>query len=178
MTPVAALPKARELLVPARVQVFVGIGSNVEPAKHIRTALRNLRERFGPLTVSSVYRSRAAGFEGDDFLNLVVAFSTSESPQAIVAKLERLHEESGRVRAASPFSPRTLDLDLLLYGDQVIDEMQVPRADITRYSFVLGPLAELAPNLRHPVTGETMAELWQGFDQRRHPLRRLPISVI
>jgi len=178
MTPVAALPKARELLVPAGVQVFVGIGSNVEPAKHIRTALRSLRERFGLLAVSSVYRSRAAGFEGDDFLNLVAAFSTSESPQAIVAELERLHEESGRVRAANPFSPRTLDLDLLLYGDQVIDEVQVPRADITRYSFVLGPLAELAPNLRHPVTGETMAELWQGFDQSRHPLRRLPISVI
>jgi 2-amino-4-hydroxy-6-hydroxymethyldihydropteridine diphosphokinase len=176
VTPVPVQQSAVGHRAPAEVQVYVGIGSNVEPAKHIRAALRNLRSRFGPLSVSSLYRSRAAGFDGDDFLNLVIGFASHDTPRAIVAELERLHEESGRVRAANPFSPRTLDLDLLLYGDQVIDDMQVPRADITRYSFVLGPLAELAPDLRHPVTGETMAVLWQRFDRSQHPIQRLPSS--
>lgn len=178
MTPVAFPRHAREFRAPAEVQVFVSAGSNVEPAKHIRTTVRRLRARFGPLILSSVYRNRAAGFEGDDFLNLVIGFASCETPQAIVAELERLHDESGRVREANPFSPRTLDLDLLLYGDQVIDDVKVPRADITRYSFVLGPLAELAPDLRHPVTGETMAGLWRRFDQSQHPIQRLPISAL
>ena len=178
MTSRACPQKTREVRASAPVQAFVSAGSNVDPAKHIRMAVGGLRERFGPLRVSAVYRSRAAGFEGDDFLNLVIGFRTGERPQAIVAELERLHEEAGRSRGANPFSPRTLDLDLLLYGDQVIDDVQVPRPDITRYSFVLGPLAELAPGQRHPVTGETMAEMWQRFDKASHPLQRLPISVL
>lgn len=163
---------------PAAVQVFISVGSNIEPVRHIRTALQSLRERFGPLQVSSAYRNRAAGFAGEDFLNLVVGLTTTEPARAVVAELERLHAAAGRVRGAERFAPRTLDLDLLLYGDQVIEDLQVPRADITEYSFVLGPLAELAPELRHPVTGETMASLWSRFDQARHPLHKLPAPVL
>lgn len=167
---------ASELGLPAPVTAFVGIGSNIEPARHIRAALQGLRDRFGSLQVSSVYRNAAAGFEGDDFLNLVVAFTTTEKPQALHAELERLHAAAGRVRGTNAFSSRTLDLDLLLYGDHVIAEMQIPRPDIVSYSFVLGPLAELAPNLRHPLTGETMAELWARFDKARHPMQKLPVA--
>ena len=159
------------------VSVFVSLGSNIEPLRHARMAVKKLRQRFGPLRVSSVYRNRAAGFEGEDFLNLVVGFTTTESPEAVVAELEKLHAEAGRVRGADRFAPRTLDLDLLIYGDRVIDELQVPRKDIKEYSFVLGPLAEIAPDLRHPVTGESMAELWNRFDQGRHPLHKEPDSV-
>jgi 2-amino-4-hydroxy-6-hydroxymethyldihydropteridine diphosphokinase len=154
--------------------VFISAGSNVEPGKHLHTAMERLGERFGPLTASSVYRNRPVGFEGGDFLNLVIRFTTTESPAAIVAELQRLHDAAGRVREANPFGPRTLDLDLLLYGDQVLEDFKVPRPDITRYSFVLGPLAELAPDLRHPVTGKTMALMWQEFDQTLHPIHRLP----
>ena len=113
------------------------------------------------------------GFEGDDFLNLVFGFRTAESPEAVVAELERLHRLAGRVRGSERFAPRTLDLDLLLYGDAILaGEIRVPREDILKYAFVLGPLAELAPDLKHPVTGQTMAELWSCFNRERHPLER------
>lgn len=156
------------------MKVYLSVGSNQEPTRHIPDALRRLEQRFGAIRTSSVYRNRAAGFEGEDFLNLVVELTTDEPPEAIVAELERLHALAGRVRGANRFASRTLDLDLLLYGDRVDEALQLPRSDITEYSFVLGPLAELAPDLRHPVSGETMAALWSRFDQSRHPLHRLP----
>jgi 2-amino-4-hydroxy-6-hydroxymethyldihydropteridine diphosphokinase len=161
---------------PSPVDVYVSVGSNVAPAENLRLALAGLRKRFGELEVSSVYRNPAVGFEGDDFLNLVLRFRTAESPAAIIAELERLHVLAGRVRGPDPFSSRTLDLDLLLYGDAVLPDpaIRVPREDIRKYAFVLGPLAELAPELRHPVTGETMAALWAGFDQAGHQLQRVP----
>lgn len=145
--------------------------------QNLRLACRELRHRFGPLRISTVYRNAAVGFEGADFLNLVLAFDTAEPPEAVVAELERLHGLAGRVRGPDPFSPRTLDLDMLLYGDEVITEhrIRVPREDIEKYAFVLGPLAELAPELRHPVTGRTMAALWAGFDQERSPI--VPVAV-
>jgi 2-amino-4-hydroxy-6-hydroxymethyldihydropteridine diphosphokinase len=157
------------------VDAYVSAGSNVAPEENLRLACRELERRFGPVDVSGVYRNRAVGFEGDDFLNLVLRFRTAEPPADVVAELERLHALAGRVRGAERFAPRTLDLDLLLYGDAVLPDpaIRVPREDILKYAFVLGPLAELAPGLRHPVDGRTMAELWAGFDRDRYPLRRV-----
>lgn len=178
MRPMALLRKVRARGQTAAVPVYVSVGSNVDPAQHIRAALDRLRQRFGPLRLSSVYRNRAEGFKGADFLNMVVGFTTHEPACDVVDFLETLHGEAGRVRGPDRFAPRTLDLDLLLYGDQVIDELQVPRTDITLYSFVLGPLAEIAPDLRHPVTGQAIAQIWAGFDQASHPLHKLPVNVI
>jgi len=160
---------------PPPVDVYVSAGSNVAPEENLRLACRELARRFGPLGSSGVYRNPPVGFAGDDFLNLVLRFRTTEAPAAVVAELERLHALAGRIRGQARFAPRTLDLDLLLYGDAVIPAggIRVPREDILKYGFVLGPLAELAPELRHPVTGRTMAEMWAGFDQARHPLERV-----
>lgn len=157
------------------VDVYVSAGSNVAPGENLRLACRELTKRFGPLAISGIYRNPPVGFTGDDFLNLVLCFRTAEPPAAVVAELERLHVLAGRVRGPERFAPRTLDLDLLLYGDAILPEraIRVPREDILKYGFVLGPLAELAPDLRHPVTGQTMAELWAGFDQRQYPLERV-----
>lgn len=159
------------------VLAFVSAGSNIEPLRHLSLAVRGLEQRFGPLILSSVYRNRAEGFEGEDFLNMVIGFRTTEPPELVIAELERLHREAGRVRGPEAFSPRTLDLDLILYGDMVSGKLRLPRADITRYSFVLGPLAEVAPTLRHPVTGDTAGELWERFDKARHPLERLSVRL-
>jgi len=157
------------------VDVYVSAGSNVAPEENLRRACRELRSRFGSIDVSSVYRNPPVGFTGDDFLNLVLRFRTDEPPAAIIAELERLQALAGRVRGSARFAPRTLDLDLLLYGSAVLLEppIRVPREDIGKYSFVLGPIAELAPELRHPLTGETMAGMWAKFDRARHPLERV-----
>ncbi len=159
----------------ASVDVYVSAGSNVAAEDNLRLACRELRRRFGRVDLSGVYRNPPVGFEGADFLNLVLRFRTAEPPEAIVAELERLHTLAGRVRGGDRFAPRTLDLDLLLYGSAVLPEraIRVPREDILKYGFVLGPLAELAPDLRHPVTGDTMAGLWARFDQARYPLERV-----
>jgi 2-amino-4-hydroxy-6-hydroxymethyldihydropteridine diphosphokinase len=165
---------------PPAVDVYVSAGSNVVPEENLRLACRELARRFGPLAMSGVYRNPPVGFTGDDFLNLVLRFRTAEPPAVIVAELERLHVLAGRVRGLERFAPRTLDLDLLLYGDAIITEyaIRVPRDDIVKYGFVLGPLAELAPDLRHPVTGQTMTELWAAFDQRKFPLERVGDLVL
>ena len=160
--------------------VYVSAGSNIEPAKHLRMACAALDEAYGPLTTSSVYRNPAVGFVGADFLNMVVGFNTDASPQSISDFLQQLHHQAGRPRNGAGFVSRTLDLDLLLFGDRVIesDDVCVPREDINRYGFVLGPLAEIAPDLRHPANGHTIAELWDAFDRDQHPLIRLVISPL
>jgi 2-amino-4-hydroxy-6-hydroxymethyldihydropteridine diphosphokinase len=165
---------------PAPVEVWVSAGSNIEPERWLRMACRDLAARFGPLTLSGVYRNPALGMEGDDFLNLVIGFRTALPPEAVVAELERLHDLAGRVRSAGSWTPRTLDLDLLLYGDQVIDRpgVRVPRKDVVKYGFVLGPLAEAAPGLRHPVSGLTMAELWDRFDRDAAALTRIELDLL
>ena len=161
------------------VDVYIGAGSNIEPARHLRMAIAGLRERFGPVSLSGIYRNPAEGFEGDDFLNLVIRITTLDSPRAIIDTIELLHERSGRVRGSNPFSSRTLDLDLLMYGDRVIDEgkVKIPREDITEYAFVLGPMAEMSPSLEHPVTGQTMAEMWRSFEGDRSRLKRLRLNL-
>jgi 2-amino-4-hydroxy-6-hydroxymethyldihydropteridine diphosphokinase len=162
------------------VDVYVGAGSNVDPERHLRAACRALREEFGELRLSPVYRTAAVGFDGEDFLNFVIAFRTRRSPEAVVEVLERLHDAAGRVRGPNPFSPRTLDLDLLMYGDAVIPDqaIRVPRDDITRYEFVLRPLAELAPELAHPLDGQCMRDLWAAFDDRDPGMQRVNIDLL
>lgn len=157
------------------VDVYVSAGSNIDPEHHLHSACRRLAEKFGPLSLSSVYRTKAVGFDGDDFLNLVLSFSTDLDVYTVNAFLEETEVLAGRSRSAESFAPRTLDLDLLLYGHEIIDEtaVRVPRADILRYAFVLAPIAELAPQLRHPVDGRTMDELWAAFEDGDQDIRRL-----
>ena len=159
------------------VDVFLSVGSNIEPEQNLRLACRELSHDFGDLTLSSIYRNEAVGFEGDDFLNMVIGFSTADAPEHIVDRLEELHVQAGRKRQANPFSARTLDLDLLLYGDLVRQRLKLPRDDIEKYDFVLCPLAEVAPELRHPVSGQTMQDAWDGFDQSGRPLQKVNLEI-
>ena len=145
-------------------RVFVSVGSNIERDHNIRSSLDALEARFGELAVSTIYESVAVGFEGENFYNLVVAFDTDE-PVAVVSKALRETELAHRrERQSKRFAPRTLDLDLLLYGDLIADEPELPRGEILTYAFVLLPLSELAPDLIHPTEGRSYGELWEGFD--------------
>ncbi len=162
------------------VDVYVSAGSNIDPELHLRAACQRLADSFGSLSLSSVYRTKAVGFDGDDFLNLVLSFSTDSDIHDVKATLDEIEVSAGRPRSAKSFAPRTLDLDLLLYGQEVLDEpaVRVPRADILRYAFVLAPIAELAPDLRHPVEGRTMRELWSAFAGGEQGIQRLPEPLI
>lgn len=152
-------------------EVFVAVGSNVDPEHNLRWGLAQMRERFGALRVSPVYRNAPVGFTGDDFYNLVVAFDTDEPPRAVSEALDEMENRCGRERGGNPFGPRTLDLDLLLHGDTVLSEpgLVLPRPDLKRYGFMLGPLAALAGDRRDPVSGRTWAELWAEFDRSGQP---------
>ncbi|MEJ2256091.1 MAG: 2-amino-4-hydroxy-6-hydroxymethyldihydropteridine diphosphokinase [Woeseiaceae bacterium] len=159
-------------------RVYVSLGSNIDPEANLRTGVRELRRRFGNVEVSAVYRNAAVGFEGDDFLNLVAAFESDNTPRELCEGIEAIHNLVGRTRDSGKWESRPLDIDLLLYNGLVRDEppVRVPRRDVLEYSFVLRPLAELAPDLRHPVTGRTMLDHWRTFDASQHPLELVPVD--
>ena len=159
--------------------VYVGLGSNIDAEQNLRLGLDELRNRYGELNVSAVYRSKAVGFDGEDFLNLVASFESDTSPAEICETIELIHTLSGRDRNGGKWESRPLDIDLLLYNDLVIDErpVRVPRDDVLEYSFVLRPMAELAPDLVHPMTGRTMREHWQDFDAASHPLDTVSLNL-
>jgi 2-amino-4-hydroxy-6-hydroxymethyldihydropteridine diphosphokinase len=153
-------------------RVFVGIGSNIDARHNIATALDGLHRCFGELLISRVYRSRAVGFCGDDFLNLVVGFDCRLDFAALLSTLRRLENAGGRCRDSSKFSARTLDIDILTYGDSVgsFDGVSLPREDITRYAFVLQPLVDIAADERHPALQQSYRSLWRRFDASDQPL--------
>jgi len=159
-------------------QVFIGVGSNVERDASIRTGVADLHTHYGELQLSSVYESEAVGFAGDAFYNLVVAFDTQEPIDTVADVLAAIEERNGRQRGSGKFTPRTLDLDLLLYGDEIIstERFHVPRDEILRYAFVLWPLAEMAPDLIHPQVGESFTQLWEKFDKDGPRLGPIPFS--
>lgn len=146
---------------------YISIGSNIDKEIHIPSALKALGRQFGHLKVSSIYETEAVGFVGDPFHNLIVQFESELSAKEVAKLLRQIELDHGRSRESQKFSARTLDLDLILYGEQVISDgrLQIPRDEIERYAFVLEPLAEIAADQKHPVTGKSYGELWQHFDK-------------
>jgi len=159
--------------------VYLGLGSNIDPEKNLRFAIGELRRHFGELRLSNVYRNRPVGFQGADFLNLVVGLESDESPAEIHGTIDAIHDRVGRTRGGEKFASRPLDIDLLLYDDLVADgpPVRLPRPDVLEYSFVLLPMTELAPDYVHPETGHTLAEHWQECDAGRHPMMRVDVTL-
>lgn len=153
-------------------RVYVAAGSNVEPVRRLRQALALLRERFPGLVCSRAYANEAVGFQGEDFINLVVGFDSDLPLDALLASLRDVETACGRPRDAAKWAPRSMDLDVLLVGDVTGEYpgLKLPRPDLVRRAFMLGPLAEIAPDLRHPTDGRTIGALWAAFDQAAHPL--------
>jgi 2-amino-4-hydroxy-6-hydroxymethyldihydropteridine diphosphokinase len=156
--------------------VYVAAGSNVAPEHNLTRAVAALTREFPGVRFSPWYRNRALGFEGADFINLVSAFDTELPLREVLATLHAIEADCGRPREAPRWAPRSMDLDVLLYGDLVCDEpgLKLPRPDLLKRAYMLGPLAQLAPELLHPTVQLTIGELWRRFDQAAHPL--LPVT--
>jgi 2-amino-4-hydroxy-6-hydroxymethyldihydropteridine diphosphokinase len=155
--------------------VYVAAGSNIEPERNLARAVAELSREFPGVRVSPWYRNRAFGFVGADFINLVAGFETGRPAGELLAALHAIETLCGRPRTAPRWAPRSMDLDVLLYGDLVCDEpgLKLPRPDLLKRAYMLGPLAQLAPSLVHPTEKLTIAELWRRFDPAAHPLEQV-----
>ena len=133
-------------------EVLIGIGSNLEPEQALRAAVAALRQRFGRVVCSPVYLGPAAGLAAAHYMNMVVQVVTDTDVDALRAELAAIETATGRTRD----DPRVcrLDLDLLAYGGRVDAAQRLPRPGLYSLSFVLVPLAEIAPQFEHPLTGE------------------------
>ncbi len=155
-------------------RAWISAGSNVDRELNVRRAIRNLRQVFGELVISPVYRTPAQGFEGDDFLNLVIGIDTKLNPDELRKRLRDIEDRQGRVRGENKFASRTLDLDLLTWGDLVDEAQGIPRDEILKYAFVLKPLADVAPEECYPGRDETYARLWADFPRKD---KLLPVTI-
>jgi len=153
-------------------RVYISIGSNIDPALNIRSAIAALRHHYGELILSRVFESEAVGFDGDNFYNLVTGFDTAESLDQVAIRLRQIEDDHARNRQNPRFSARTIDLDLLLYDDIVCNEagLNVPRNEITENAFVLQPLAEVAGDVIHPQLRQSITTLWREFDKSAQQL--------
>lgn len=156
----------------AVIEVALSLGSNIERYRHISGALDALAEAFGELVCSPVYESESVGFDGSPFLNSVVLIHTSRSLAEIVPLLKRIEDEHGRNRSGPKFSPRTLDIDVLTYGEVVgeLDGVELPRTETAQNAFVLKPLADICPDSRLPGSDKSYAELWAAYPKDRQKL--------
>jgi 2-amino-4-hydroxy-6-hydroxymethyldihydropteridine diphosphokinase len=157
---------------------FVGLGSNLgERERHLRAAIAALRATDGirDVVVSPVYESRAEGpGPQGPYLNAVARLETRLSPHALLLRLLAIEREEGRIRSGERNAARTLDLDLLLFGSRRIDDadLVIPHPRLAERPFVLDPLCDLAPEVVHPLLGETIESLASRVRDRAVARRR------
>jgi 2-amino-4-hydroxy-6-hydroxymethyldihydropteridine diphosphokinase len=154
------------------LEVYVAAGSNIDPQPNLERAQAQLARIYGSLTVSPWYRNAAVGFAGQDFINFVFGFHSVQDVHEIQLQLRAVEAMCGRPPNAPKWAARAMDLDLLLYGDLVLDEpqLQLPRPDLLVRPYMLGPLADIAPQLRHPTQGHSIAQLWAAFSREDHEM--------
>lgn len=158
--------------------IYISLGSNVEREYHVQQGLNALAVAFNlpfdQLTLSSLFESDAVGFSGNAFYNMVIGITTSKSVEQVTVILRDIEFFYGRTHDAKKFSPRTLDLDLLLYDQLIIDSpAQLPRDEIDKNAFVLWPLSEIAPQVVHPIIKKSYDTLWQDYDRNHQHLKRV-----
>jgi 2-amino-4-hydroxy-6-hydroxymethyldihydropteridine diphosphokinase len=149
-------------------KAYLSLGSNVDPERNLRSAIAALRERFGELSLSPVYRTTAIGFDGPDFLNAAAIIESDLDPVALNDWLHALEDAHGRDRGRPRFGDRPLDIDIVFYDDLILEgpgHLRIPRPEL-RHAFVLKPLVDIAPDFADPLSGGTLAELWAASPER------------
>ena len=161
------------------VEVFVATGSNVDAERNLRLAAKEMAQSFPGVRFSAAYRNAAVGFEGEDFINFVAGFSTDLPVERVIDELQRIEGLCGRTRDAPKWAPRSMDLDILVYGNRICDlpGLVLPRPDLLKRPYMLGPMAEIAPDFVHPTRLTTLRQLWSDFDRAAHPMARVDIGL-
>jgi len=154
---------------------YLSLGSNLNAEDNLRSGIAALRERFGDIVLSPIYRATAVGFDGADFLNAAAIIDTDLDPHTLNTWLHALEDAHGRDRSGPRFGDRTLDIDIVLFDNEVLKgagNLRIPRPEL-KHAFVLKPLADIAPDMREPLSGETLVQLWQRHPDHDHP----PLTV-
>lgn len=156
-------------------QVYLGIGSNIQPAQNVGAGVVALQRFFGRVTLSSVYRSAALGFDGAPFLNLVAGIETDMPLRELADGLRALEYSFGRQVGSTKFSSRHLDIDILTFDNYCgrYEGIELPRPEVVENAYVLCPFAELAPELVLPNQSATLRELWQNYANPRQAVTNL-----
>ena len=146
-------------------KIYLGLGSNQDRKQNLANAIKGLKRHFKDIVISPVYETRAVGFKGKNFYNLVAGFTSAISLESLGRIIKDIETHNGRIRTVQKYSDRSIDIDILLFGDAVLyeDGIDIPRREISKYSFALKPLADIAPNLIHPYSKKTMSALWNEF---------------
>jgi 2-amino-4-hydroxy-6-hydroxymethyldihydropteridine diphosphokinase len=156
-------------------EIYISLGSNVDREYHVKSGLEAIADAFNipfkSLKLSSLFESESIGFIGKPFYNMVVGFNCEQNLDQVATLLRDIEYNFGRNVDAKKFSPRTLDLDLLIFDDVITDfPAQLPRDEIKTNAFVLWPLSEVAPNVIHPTLNKSFQSLWQDYDKTKQQL--------
>lgn len=159
-------------------RVYLSLGSNINRQHNITSALDTLAEQFGEVSISPVYESESVGFDGSPFYNLVAVIHTQLGVGELVDALHTIEEAHGRTRQEKKFASRTLDIDVLTYGDAtgVVDGVELPRDEIEHHAFVLKPLVDIAPNAVHPSLKISYQQLLAERDLSAQKLHQIPFQ--
>ena len=156
--------------------IFLSIGSNLgDKSENIKTALKFLELKVGKVkSISSIYETKALGFDGPDFFNLCLSIQTEYSPEEVLNRLLKIEILMGRVRMDQrKLISRKIDMDILFYDDEIIssEKLQIPHPRLQNRNFVLYPLIEIAPNLKHPVLKTSISALIAKCSDKLIPLK-------
>lgn len=159
-------------------KVYLSIGSNIDREDNVRSAIRCLNARFGQLEISPVYESESVGFKGDAFFNLVVGVTTDLALSELNHLLKVIEDEHGRERSGPKFSSRSLDIDVVTYGDEVgvIEGVELPRPELFYNGFVLLPMIDLVAGTVEPKTGKPYESLVQSLPKPQR-LKRIDFDL-
>lgn len=145
-------------------KAYLSLGSNQDPEKHLAAAVQALRGTFGNIVLSDWVQTKAVGFDGPDFINGAAIIETDWDVYRLNDWLHALEDANGRRRGVPRFSDRTLDIDIIFFDDLILKgpgNLQIPRPEL-QHAFVLGPLAQIAPDYVNPETGENLMTMYLG----------------
>ena len=148
-------------------EVAVSLGSNLDRESNICAAVETIKSLYPDAIFSAVFESEAVGFQGSAFYNLAAAFETDLEIAELVLQLREIEAQQGRVRIGESMGSREMDIDVLLYGDEILHSqgVNIPRDEILECTHVLKPLSLIWPDRHHPVKGTTYHQLWEAMSR-------------